>query len=211
VPPRPARLVDSPPLPQDLAPAQAARRARIVAAGLRLLQSSTYDQVQMRDVAEQAGVAIGTVYHYFQSKEHLFAEVLAEWASSLRDHMDRTPARGETNAERLQEVLHRSVRAFQSRPQLVRVLMTLEASSDPYAAEIFARMNASIQRVYGEALVGLPDDVSRVVVKVAGATLDLLLRQWVVGRMSIAEVYDQLAKATWLMLEFREGDDTPVP
>jgi len=192
--------VESPPLPQDLAPAQQARRQRIVQAGLELLRTNDYDRVQMRDVAERAGVAIGTVYHYFGSKEHLFADALSEWASSLRDHIDRRPLRGDTNAERLTEALHRSVRAFQAWPQLVRVLMTLEASSDPFASEIFARMNAAINQVYGEAITGIDDETRVIIVKVAGATLDLLLRQWIMNRLSITDVYDQLARATEVLL-----------
>ena len=200
----PPRLIESPPLPQDLTPSQQARRARIVAAGLALLREDDYDKIQMRDVAVEAGVAIGTVYHYFQSKEHLFAEVLAEWAVSLRGHVERSPLKGKTSAARLREVLHRSVRAFQSWPQLVRVLMTLEASTDPFASEIFARMNGSIRTIWAEALIGLPDDVIDIVVKVAGATVDLLLRQWVMGRMSINEVYDQLERAVTVLLEFHD-------
>lgn len=196
----PFRLAESPPLPQDLAPPQQARRKRIVQAGLELLRTKDYDQVQMRDVAERAGVAIGTVYHYFGSKEHLFAEALSEWATSLRDRIDRRPLRGTTDAERLAEVLHRSVRAFQTWPQLVRVLMTLEASADPFASEIFARMNAAINQVYGEALADVDDETRVIVVKVAGATLDLLLRQWIMNRLQITDVFDQLTSATKVLL-----------
>src|SRR5207302_8678376 len=129
------RLAEIPPLPQDLSPSQRARRARIIEAGLQLLRADDYERIQMRDVAVEAEVAIGTLYHYFQSKEHLFAEVLAEWAQSLRGHVERRPLRGKTPVARLQEVLRRSVRAFQSWPQHVRVLMTLEASPDPFASE----------------------------------------------------------------------------
>jgi AcrR family transcriptional regulator len=198
----PPRLIESPPLPQDLTPSQRARRARIVEAGLALLRQDEYEKIQVRDVAVEAEVAIGTVYHYFTSKEHLFAEVLAEWAESLRGHVERRPLKGKTPAARLQEVLRRSVRAFQSWPQLVRVLMTLEASTDPFASEIFARMNGSIQAVWAEALDGVPDDVVDIVVKVAGATLDLLLRQWVMGRLSINQVYDNLDRAVAVLLEY---------
>jgi AcrR family transcriptional regulator len=189
-----------PPLAGTLPPGQRARRDSIVDAGLRLLRAQDYEQIQMRDVAVEAGVAIGTVYRYFQSKEHLFAEVLAEWAGTLRRRVDRTPLTGDTNAERLCDVLHRSVRAFHAKPQLVRVLMTLEASDDPFAGEIFAAMNASTQAIYGEALVGIPEERAEIVVKVAGATLDLLLRQWVMGRMPMADVYDQLARAAAVLL-----------
>ena len=195
----------APPLLSELTPPQQQRRARIVAAGLALLRRDEYERIQMRDVAEEAGVAIGTVYRYFQSKEHLFAEVLAEWAATLRTRVERSPLEGATNAARLNEVLHRSVRAFQAWPQLVRVLMTLEGSSDPFATEIFGAMNTSIHAIWAESLVGLPDEVVSTVVKVAGATLDLLLRQWVTGRLSINDVYAHLERAVTVLLEFTDA------
>ena len=37
----------------------------------------------MRDVAQEAGVALATVYRYFTSKEHLYAAALLEWADEL--------------------------------------------------------------------------------------------------------------------------------
>jgi len=49
----------------------AARRARL-------------RKIQVKDVATSAQVALGTLYHYFSSKEHLFAEVLVRWAATLR-------------------------------------------------------------------------------------------------------------------------------
>ena len=67
-----------------LTPAQQARRDRIVDAGLSLLGERAYDKIQVKDVAEAANVALGTLYHYFSSKEHLFAEVLVRWAATLR-------------------------------------------------------------------------------------------------------------------------------
>jgi hypothetical protein len=73
-------------------------------------------------------------------------------------------------------------------------------------------MNGSIQTIWAEALAGLPDEVIDIVVKVAGATLDLLLRQWVMGRMSINEVYDQIERAVTVLLEFQDDhtqDDHP--
>lgn len=195
----------APPVISELTPRQQERRSRIVAAGLALLRREDYERIQMRDVAEEAGVAIGTVYRYFQSKEHLFAEVLAEWAATLRSRVERSPLDGDTNAARLNEVLHRSVRAFQAWPQLVRVLMMLEGSADPFATEIFSSMNTSIHGIWAEALVGLPDDVVTTVVKVSGATLDLLLRQWVTGRLSINEVYAHLERAVRVLLEFSDA------
>src|SRR5215475_3738075 len=120
--------------------AQRARRRAVVDAGLALLQDRAYDNIQMKDVAEEAGVALGTVYNYFASKEHLFAEVLIAWATTLGPNISRNPLRGRTDVERLTEVMHRSVRAFQRQPQLARLVATLETASDPYASEVLARL-----------------------------------------------------------------------
>src|SRR6478735_2028405 len=93
--------------------AQQARRDRIVDAGLTLLGERDFDKIQVKDVAEEANVALGTLYHYFSSKEHLFAEVLVRWAGTLRTNISRNPLRGSSDAERLTQVINRSVRAFQ--------------------------------------------------------------------------------------------------
>ena len=61
----------------SLTTSQAARRGRVIEAALTLGADGGYDAVQMRDVATTAGVALGTIYRYFSSKDHLLAEVRA--------------------------------------------------------------------------------------------------------------------------------------
>ena len=204
MPKRSAPRVTAPPLPESLNASQRERRERIVEAGLALLRHQEHSQIQMKDVAAEAGVALGTVYRYFQSKDHLFAEVLAHWAGRLQTNIERRPLRGETNSERLTDVLQRSMRAFQGWPQLARVVMALESSEDPFTREIFARNMARNTQIYVEALQGLPEEVAREVVAVAASVFDLQLRQWVVGAQSIADVYDRIARAVWVLLEFSE-------
>lgn len=211
MPKRSVPRVSAPPLPESLSASQRERRQRIIEAGLHLLRTDDHTQIQMKDVAAEAGVALGTVYRYFQSKDHLFAEVLAHWAGQLRTNVERRPLRGDTNAERLTDVLQRSMRAFQSWPQLARVVMALELSEDPFTREIFARNMARNTQVYVEALRGLPEPVAREVVHVAASVFDLQLRQWVVGAQSIADVYDRIARAVWLVLEFSEHQPLPEP
>jgi AcrR family transcriptional regulator len=196
--------VTAPPLPDTLNASQRERRERIVEAGLALLRNHEHHQIQMKDVAAEAGVALGTVYRYFQSKDHLFAEVLAHWAGQLQANVERKPLRGSTNAERLTDVLQRSMRAFQSWPQLARVVMALEDSGDPFTREIFARNMSRNTQIWMESLQGLPEPIARDVVAVAGSVFDLQLRLWVVGAQSIADVYDRIARAVWLVLEFSE-------
>jgi AcrR family transcriptional regulator len=179
---------------------QRARRQRVVDAGLTLLRTREYDRIQVKDVAEEANVALGTVYNYFSSKDHLFAEVLIAWAATLGPNISRNPLRGANDVERLTEVFHRSVRAFQRQPHLARLVATLETSSDPFATEILARLGEATTKVYTEAMHDVDDDRARAIVRVVDAVLASGLRSWVAGRMVITDVNDRLAEAIALLL-----------
>src|ERR1700733_9220238 len=112
--------------PNVLSEGRVARRERLLDAGLVLLERNEYERIQIKEAAVEAGVALGTLYHYFSSKEHLFAEVLVKWAATLRSSPARSPPQGLTPREKLTVALHRSVRAFQHQPQLARLIASLE-------------------------------------------------------------------------------------
>jgi AcrR family transcriptional regulator len=184
-----------------LTPAQRARRERIVDAGLALLAERAYDKIQVKDVAEEANVALGTLYHYFSSKEHLFAEVLVRWAATLRTNISRNPLRGLTDAQRLTQVINRSVRAFQRQPSLARLVATLETSADPYATEILGRLAQTTNDIYVEAMHDVDRATAQRIVNVVDAVLAARLRAWVAGRIAIATVTEDLGDAIGLLLD----------
>ena len=76
---------------EQLTKSQAARRQRVVAAALELGSEGGYDAVQMRDVAARANVALGTIYRYFSSKDHLLAAALVEWVKDLERRATISP------------------------------------------------------------------------------------------------------------------------
>src|SRR5207244_2412704 len=78
---------------------QAARRQRVIEAAMALATQGGYDAVQMRDVAATADVALGTLYRYFPSKDHLLIAAQEEWAQALRQRLAQKPPRGNTPAD----------------------------------------------------------------------------------------------------------------
>ena len=180
--------------------AQRARRQAMVDAGLALVRERDYDEIQVKDVVEEAGVALGTFYNYFSSKEHLFAEVLIAWAASLGPGISRNPLKGRTDVERLTEVFHRSVRAFQRQPQLARLISRLETSSDPHATETLARLGEATTGVYADAMHDVDRERALAIVRVVDAVLASGLRSWVAGRMTVSEVNARLSEAIELLL-----------
>jgi AcrR family transcriptional regulator len=54
-------------------------RRAVLDAALRLFASQGYRATTMREIAEQAGVSTGNVYHHFPDKERIFRELLDEY------------------------------------------------------------------------------------------------------------------------------------
>jgi AcrR family transcriptional regulator len=73
-----------------------AQRERILAAAEALLVSHGVERSRLRDVAEAAGVSIGTVQHYFDTRDRLIEE-LFDWSAErrLRAWTDALPVEGD--------------------------------------------------------------------------------------------------------------------
>ena len=104
---------DGPAQGTALARSQAARRRRVLDAALRLAERGGFDAVQMRDVATEANVALGTVYRYFTSKERLLLEAMVEEIEALASRLESRPPVGATPADRIVEVLSRGTASLQ--------------------------------------------------------------------------------------------------
>jgi len=109
---------------------QAERRDRILAAARAALEEQDYESIQMRDVAQRAGVALGTLYRCFTSKEHLYAAVLSDWArrSAVAARRDLPSPEARVRAR-----VHGVITAYQRQPQFYKAHVTLQSSSDPNA------------------------------------------------------------------------------
>jgi AcrR family transcriptional regulator len=57
------------------------RRTQLLRLGIELFASRPYDEISIDDIAEQAGISKGLLYHYFQSKREFYVEAIR--ASSL--------------------------------------------------------------------------------------------------------------------------------
>ena len=76
--------------------AQRDRRRRILDATIALASKGGFDAVQMRAVAEQADVALGTLYRYFPSKIHLLVSALGREFERGQATTGNRPIAGET-------------------------------------------------------------------------------------------------------------------
>jgi AcrR family transcriptional regulator len=66
-----------------------ARRADILKVALHRFTLTPYDALSMADTAEEAGVAKGTLYLYFKSKEEMFLAIYSDQLNAWFDELDR--------------------------------------------------------------------------------------------------------------------------
>lgn len=191
-----ATRLDPPPV-ESLHRSQRARRDRIVATAVELMQERDYDTVQMKDVAAAANVALGTMYRYFRSKEHLFAEALLAWSERYARDVDIPPSR---SVDRLKIAYRRAARAFERHPPVYSHLLALQSASDPDAVAIVERFAAGQNDAFAGYLPRVPSPRREQVTRVMSAVLDANLRDWSRGRQSIGAVYGAIDDAAVLLL-----------
>jgi TetR/AcrR family transcriptional regulator, cholesterol catabolism regulator len=187
-------------LARPLPRAQQARRQRVIDAAMALGLDGGYDAVQMRDVAAQADVAMGTVYRYFSSKDHLLAATLVYWVEQLAVRIEQHPPPGEQPSARVLDVLDRALRAMGRQPRLVAAVFTSLSSPDPGAVgcqqQITLLMEGIIARAMGEPVI--PDMSERA--RMIGHVWYSALVGWISGWSTMARVYDELAVSVRLLL-----------
>ncbi len=179
------------------------RRQRIVEAAIDLGTEGGYEAVHMRVVAERAGVALATVYRYFESKDHLLSAAVSEWTSQLQSRLDRAPARGDTPIERLVDVLRRASRAIERRPQFAAALIRALHSPDPGVASGAAKVGQQIRAMATPILADLPAEDVDGIVAVLGHVWDSSIMGWANGRAPISSIGDELENAARLLLAGR--------
>ncbi|MBL8976469.1 MAG: helix-turn-helix transcriptional regulator, partial [Myxococcales bacterium] len=72
------------------------RTRRILDAAVQLAEAGGFAAVRLRDVAQTSGVALGTVYKRFRSKEDLLLGVLTQELHELRTQIGDAPIPGAT-------------------------------------------------------------------------------------------------------------------
>jgi TetR/AcrR family transcriptional regulator, cholesterol catabolism regulator len=186
-----------------LTPVQRQRRQRILEAAVALAAEGGYDGVQMREVAVRADVALGTLYRYFASKEHLLVSALAGEVAGIRERMAERPARGADDAERVMDVIRRSMRSLQRQPDVIAAMLKSLISTGPGVGDAVSPIGAQMTEIVvgamrhdNPATAQRDRDVAHVVQQVWLASL----LWWVAGRAPASVVEENVARAVRLLL-----------
>src|SRR5438270_10064416 len=105
------------------------RRRELLDAAVRVFAEKGFHASRVGDIAEEAGIAHGLLYHYFSSKEEVLETIFRDTWSELLGAVSAVERSGEPAREQLRQVAAILFRAWRRDPDLVRVLVREVARS----------------------------------------------------------------------------------
>ena len=183
--------------------AQRERRERILDATIALASQGGFDAVQMRAVAEQADVALGTLYRYFPSKIHLLVTALAREFERAEEVLATRTISGDTPADRVITVLRRITRGLQGDPHLTDALTRAFMFADKSVSQEIHVVGMLLTRMLTRAMHPGIDEVTDDDIGIARVIGDVWLSAlvaWVTGRSTAEETAAHMERAVHLIL-----------
>ena len=163
------------------------KRRQILDAAVRVFAGQGYETARVGDIAREAGVAYGLVYHYFDSKEAVLQAVFGEAWERLLSALAQAEHAGDA-AEQLSLVIRIVLRTWRDDPDLVRLLVREVMRSPAIQDELdqigqaFAIFQRIVERGQREGTFRRDVDPRLAAFFVYGA-LDEILTGWVLGRL----------------------------
>jgi AcrR family transcriptional regulator len=164
------------------------KRRLILEAAVRVFARSGYHTSRVGDIAEEAGVAHGLLYHYFSSKEEVLQTIFRDSWALLIDALHRVEESDEPPAVQLRHIAAILLRSWRHDPDLVRVLVREVARSPQLQEQVdevreaFLVIQRVIERGQAEGAFR-PELDARLASWIVYGSLEELLTGWVLGQL----------------------------
>lgn len=103
-------------------PRQSGRKGEIIQAAAKLFSNKSYHDVTMDQIAQEVGVAKGTIYLYFDSKEKLYLEILEETYEEIEAILEKEIAKGDPAPQKLKKILGLIFQFYIQNMDVLRIL-----------------------------------------------------------------------------------------
>lgn len=192
----------------DRSIATADKRKLILDAAIRVFADHGYHGARVGDIAEDAGVAHGLLYHYFSSKEEVLRTIFAENWGELISRFRAVEESAEPAGKKLEGIAKILLRTWRNDPALVTVMVREVARSEHLQGQVVEVREAFaiLERVIaeGQASGEFRRDVdARFASWIVYGGLEEVLTGWVLGGLPDAEDDVMTAERTAIELALR--------
>ena len=178
------------------------RRESILDAALQCFVERGYHGTSIPEIAEQANIAAGTIYHYFDSKEALVNALYRSWKTKVGQRVFTRFPQAAPVREQFRAMWNEMVSFAQGAPKAFAFIEThnhasyLDAESHAIDRNIHTFAHGIIQRAQREGLVK-PLDAWVLMELVFGAFIGLMRAHWE-GRIALSDdVIRDAEQACW--------------
>jgi AcrR family transcriptional regulator len=180
------------------------KRRQLLDAAVRVFARKGYHASRVGDIAEEAGVAHGLLYHYFRSKDQVLEAVFHENWNALLARIASVEESDEPAADQIRHIAAIVLRTWLHLPDVVRVVIQ-EFGRSPELAERIGELTQPIDAIQRVIARGVERGEFRKDIDPAFAAtvvyggIDELLTGWVLGRLPSGE--EDVAAAERTLLE----------
>lgn len=96
----------------------------IVDAALKVFSRKGYADTRMADIAREADMSYGLVYHYFENKEKLFDAIVEEWWTGFYNELEELQQRPVPTEEKLVGIIRYILSVYGSKPNQISIFVT---------------------------------------------------------------------------------------
>lgn len=100
------------------------KQTRLLEAAIKLFARVGYDNASVDEIVEAAGVAKGTFYYYFKSKEDLFLSLISDGIDSLSHEMLAEISKHDKASDQVSAIIASQYNFFVENHDLCRVLIS---------------------------------------------------------------------------------------
>jgi TetR/AcrR family fatty acid metabolism transcriptional regulator len=168
------------------------RRAELLEAAVRVFAAKGFHASRVGDIANEAGVAHGLLYHYFRSKEEVLETIFRETWSVLVRETERIEGSGVAFREQLRRFARIYLGSWLVTPELVTVLVR-EVGRSPEVGErvdeirgLFLALSRMVDSARERGEVREDVEVGFAATAFYGA-LEEILTGWVLGQLPAEE------------------------
>ena len=170
------------------AAAHVGKRELILGAAVRVFAREGYHTCRVGQIAEEAGVAYGLVYHYYGSKDELLETIFRQTWTEMLARVNEVEKSGQPAREQLRQVAAVVLRTWRRDPDLVRVLVREVIRSEhlQHRVEEIADAFHALERIIrsGQERGELRREIdARLASVVLYGALEEILSGWVLGQL----------------------------
>jgi TetR/AcrR family fatty acid metabolism transcriptional regulator len=100
------------------------KQGLIFDAALRVIKEKGFHRARIADIADEAGISYGLVYHYFKNKEDLCNEILNQWWANLYQLLEDIKKNDEDFHAKLRGLILYFLNIYQKNPDLIHIFIT---------------------------------------------------------------------------------------